>query len=84
MTKNLITKNTLNKRNLAESSVLYIFKSDIITPGAQDLIKQKNYKCKYINKEELEEIIKQISAEMNVNDLKEDKISKIINRVLKI
>ena len=84
MTKNLITKNTLNKRNLAKSSVLYIFKSDIITPGAQDLIKQKNYKCKYIKKEELKEIIEQILAEMNLNNLKEDKLSEIMNRVLKI
>jgi len=81
--KNLITKNTLNKRALAESSLLYIFEDDLITPGAKDLILQKKYKCKYLKKEELKTLIRTIlNDELKLSNLSEEKVSKIIEQIL--
>jgi ethanolamine utilization cobalamin adenosyltransferase len=82
--KNLITKNILNKRSLPESSVIYIFEDDLITPGAKDFIIQKKYKCRYIAKEDLKKLIKEIlEEEIKSQELSEQKISKIINEVIK-
>ena len=82
--KNLITKNVLNKRALAESSLLYILEDDLITPGAKDLILQKKYKCKYIKREELKEIIKVIlNDQLDSKKIKEEKTSELINEILK-
>ena len=83
MGKNLITKNTLNKRALAESSLLYVFEDDLITPGAKDLILQKKYKCKYLKKEELRSLIREIiKDELKLSNLSEEKVSKIIEQVI--
>ncbi len=83
MAKNLITKNTLNKRALAESSLLYILEDDLITPGAKDLILQKKYRCKYLKKEELKSLIRYIlTDELESANLIEGKVSKIIEQVL--
>lgn len=83
MVKNLITKNTLNKRALAESSLLYVFEDDLITPGAKDLILQKKYRCKYLKKEELRSLIRDIlTDELESGSLSEEKVSKIIEQVL--
>jgi ethanolamine utilization cobalamin adenosyltransferase len=81
--KNLITKNTLNKRALAESSLLYILEDDLITPGAKDLILQKKYRCKYLKREELRTLIREIlKNELTLRNLSEEKVSKIIEQVL--
>jgi ethanolamine utilization cobalamin adenosyltransferase len=82
--KNLITKNILNKKSLPESSVIYIFEDDLITPGAKDFIIQKKYKCRYIEKEDLKKLIKEIlEEEIKSQELSEQKIYKIINEVIK-
>lgn len=84
MAKNLITKNILNKKSLPESSVIYIFEDDLITPGAKDFIIQKKYKCRYIEKEDLKKLIKEIlEEEIKSQELSEQKIYKIINEVIK-
>ncbi len=84
MAKNLITRNTLNKKALAESSVLYILEDDLITPGAKDLIIQKKYKLKYVKKNELREMIKKIiKNEIQIDNLKEEKFSKIVDKIFK-
>lgn len=83
MAKNLITKNTLNKRALAESSLIYIFEDDLITPGAKDLILQKKYKCKYLKKEELKTLVRTIlNDELKSSNLSEEKVSKITEEIL--
>lgn len=82
MAKNLITQNILNKKSLVESSVLYIFEDDLITPGAKDFIIQKKYKCQYIKQEELKGIIVQLlKEEADFENLEAEKVSEIINKV---
>lgn len=82
MAKNLITKKTLNKKALAESSVIYIFKDDLITPGAKDLIREKRLKCKYLKKEELKLEIKKIIEELTTAEFSSEKKEKIITSIL--
>lgn len=80
--KNLITKKTLNKKALAESSLIYIFADDLITPGAKDLIREKKLRCKYIKKEELKAEIRKIIEELTTDQCSSEKKEKIIKSIL--
>lgn len=82
MAKNLITKKTLNKKALAESSLIYIFADDLITPGAKDLIREKKLRCKYIKKAELKTEIRKIIEELTTDQFSSEKKEKIIKSIL--